>query len=236
MSRRSAPGSLSSTLHACSTSSRPSGYFFSMRALSCASRRSASCTLSGSPEMRKTLPRCPMWTPRRFSTSLRFSLRPPARALAPSLSISSRRAEGSAISLSLIERWEQDKPVWGPPVMIALAERVAQVLLGYHSPVDQLAQLPRILPVLEAVQLQCALQAEQLAARDEPRHRATPGRVFRPGGSQGRRHQVDQEQGRGEEEGRQRQPEQRPAPRQPAAALRQPFHGCPGAPFGRQDL
>src|SRR5712664_2070986 len=195
MSRRSAPGSLSSTLHACSTSSSPSGYFFSIKVLSCASRRSASCTRSGSPERRNTFPRCPMWTPRRFSTSLRFSLRPPARALAPSLSISSRRAEGSAISVFLIERREQDKPLWRPPVMIGLAERVVQVLFGHHPPLDQLAQLPGVLAVLQPVQLQRALQPEQLAARQEPRDRPPPGGILRPGRPEGGNHQVHEEQG-----------------------------------------
>src|SRR5947207_6529712 len=104
--------------------------------------------------MRKTFPRCPMWTPKRFSISLRFSLRPPARALAPSLSTNSSRAEGSAISLSLIERWEQDKPALRPPVMIRLPERVAQILLRHDAAVDELTQLARVFAMLQPVQLE----------------------------------------------------------------------------------
>src|ERR1700694_5969084 len=149
MSFRSALASASSTLLACSTSSSPSGYLRWISSVRPARSFSASSTLPGSPEMRKTFPRCPIWTPNLCSISLRFSLRPPASALAPSLSSSSSRADRSAIyphrpvsgSLTeLIKRRQQYKPLWRPSVVVGLFVGVAEVLLRHHLSLHQLLQ------------------------------------------------------------------------------------------------
>src|SRR3954466_5022543 len=163
ISRRSASGSAIRTFVACSTSSSPSGYFFSTSALSCASRRSASCTRAGSPEIRKTFPRCPMWTESRRSIRRRFSLLPPARALAPSLSVSSSRAEGSAMEARyLIEGRQQDKPLWGPPVLVRIPERIAHVAGRDELSAHERRQGPGVLAVFDPVHLERALQAQDL--------------------------------------------------------------------------
>src|SRR4051812_18422825 len=181
MSLRSAPGSASITLLACSTSSSPSGYLRWISSLSPASSFSASATRSGSPEMRKTLPLCPIWTPNLCSISLRFSLRPPASVLAPSLSSSSSRAEGSpklassaprACTPDLIKRRQQDKPLRGAMVVIRVRPGIAKILLRHQLPVHQRPQRRRVFSVLDAVQLERALQPHHLPAREHPRNRA----------------------------------------------------------------
>src|SRR3954470_23975141 len=161
ISRRSASGSAIRTFVACSTSSSPSGYFFSTSAFSCASRRSASCTRAGSPEIRKTFPRCPMWTESRRSIRRRFSLLPPARALAPSLSVSSSRAEGSAMEARcLIEGRQQDKPLGGAPVLGGIPERIAHGARLDQRAGDERRQGRRILALFDPVPLERALQGE----------------------------------------------------------------------------
>src|SRR5690348_15782862 len=171
MSFRSAAGSPSITLLACSTSSSPKGYLRWMSSLSPARSFSASATRSGSPEMRKTFPLCPMWTESLCSISLRFSLRPPASVRAPSLSNSSSRADGSpkitsrppgACTADLIKRRQQDKPLRGAPVVIRVGPRVAEVLLRDQLAVHQGLQRAGILAVLGAVELERALQPNHL--------------------------------------------------------------------------
>src|SRR3954471_11554259 len=224
ISRRSASGSAIRTFVACSTSSSPSGYFFSTSALSCASRRSASCTRAGSPEIRKTFPRCPMWTESRRSIRRRFSLLPPARALAPSLSVSSSRAEGSAMEgRYLIEGRQQDKPLWGPPVLVGIPERIAHVAGRDELSVDKRRQGPRVLAVFDPIHLERALQAEDLVLGEEPEHGASPRGPLAASRSQGRNGEVDEEDGGAEGRRRHGQSDERPASRRLA---------CGGDRFG----
>src|SRR5260370_6094778 len=232
MSFRSAVGSASITLLACSTSSSPSGYLRWISSWSCASNFSARATFAGSPEMRKTFPRCPIWTPNLCSISLRFSLRPPASALAPSLSSSSRRADGSAIYphrpvsgpfTDLIKRGQQYKPLWRPSVVVGLFVGVAKVLLRHHLSFHQLLQRLGVLAVLDAVQFQRAFEWDQLIVRDETSHGPAPRQVFGVRRAEVRRHPADEDQGRGKERQRQRQPDEHSRPGQLAPALLEPL-------------
>src|SRR5471030_676272 len=216
MSFRSAPGSASSTLLACSTSSSPSGYLRWMSSFSWAISFSARATFSGSPEMRNTLPRCPMWTPNLCSMSLRFSDRPPARVRAPSLSVSSNRPEGSAIHArwpddagsfehGLIKRRQQDKPLLRAAIIIVLPVRVAQILVGHQLAFDELRKRRRVLAVLGFVQLERRLQPHQLIVREQPGHRAATRGIFRPRGAELRRELPHQKECRDEEGERERE-------------------------------
>src|SRR5689334_19839267 len=131
-----------------------------------------------------------MWTESRRSMRRRFSLLPPARALAPSLSVSSRRAEGSAIDWYLIERREQDKPLWGPPVVVRVPEGVAEVATGHQLPVDQGPQRRRVLAVLDPVDFQSAFEAEHLIPGEEMEDRSAPGSGFQRTRAEGRRSEM----------------------------------------------
>src|SRR4051812_14480698 len=99
-----------------------------------------------------------MRTASRRSMRRRFSLLPPARALAPSLSVSSSRAEGSAIDSFLIKRRQQDKPLWGPPVVVRVPEGVAQVARRDELAVDEGGEGGGIFAMLDAVDLEGAFQ------------------------------------------------------------------------------
>src|SRR5712664_606196 len=228
MSFRSALASASSTLLACSTSSSPSGYLRWISSVRPARSFSASSTFPGSPEMRKTFPRCPIWTPNLCSISLRFSLRPPASVRAPSLSSSSSRAEGSANDTSskvgdiqwrpqvctadLIKRRQQDKPLLGPAVVIRLFPWVPEIVLRDELSLDQGAERRRVFTVLGPVQFERALQPGHLIARDQACHRAAPGRGIPPRRAETRRHHPHQDQGGAEERQRERQPDERLGP------------------------
>src|SRR5256885_585798 len=144
-----------------------------------------------------------MWTESRRSMRRRFSLLPPARALAPSLSVSSSRAEGSAIGsllnatprssraiqLGSIERRQQDKPLWGPPVVVRVPEGVAEVAPGHELAVDQGAERCRILTVLDPVDFQSAFEAEDLVAGEQMEGRSAAGRRFPWARAEGGRNQ-----------------------------------------------
>src|SRR5713226_3841181 len=113
-----------------------------------------------------------MWTPKRCSISLRFSLRPPASVRAPSLSSSSSRADGSAIhpregrnrprTTDLIKRGQQYKPLLRLPVVVRFPIWVAKVALADHLTVHKRPQRHGIFAVLGLVQFEGVLQPHQL--------------------------------------------------------------------------
>src|SRR2546430_6369638 len=202
MSLRSAFASESSTLLACSTSSSPSGYLRWINSVRPPSSFRATATFAGSREMRKTSPFCPIRTPTLCSISLSFSFRPPASVLAPSLSSSSSRAEGSANSTSrpcgasndLIKRRQQNKPLSSTSIVIGLFPRVAQVVLAHELALEQRTERRRILAVLRPVHLERALQPRHLVPRDQAHDHSAPRRALRPRGAEARRDRADQQQ------------------------------------------
>src|ERR1700730_15630388 len=254
MSFRSALASASSTLLACSTSSSPSGYLRWISSVRPARSFSASSTLPGSPEMRKTFRRSPIGPPHLCSISWGVSLRPPASVRAPSLSSSSSRAEGSANDTSpkvgdtnqwcpqvctadLIKRRQQDKPLLGPAVVIRLFPRVPEIVVGDELSLDQGAERRRVFALLGPVQFERALQPARLVARDQACPGAAPGRGVPPRRAETRRHHPHQNQRGAEKRERERQPDEclRPGDRGPPS-LPQAFGQSGGAARRRDEL
>src|SRR3954462_7288873 len=155
-----------------------------------------------------------MWTESRRSIRRRFSLLPPASALAPSLSVSSSRAEGSAMEARyLIEGRQQDKPLWGPPVLVRIPERIAHVAGRDELSVHERRQGRRVLAVFDPVHLERALQAEDLVLGEEPEHGTSPRGLLAASRSQRRNGEVDEEDGGAEGSRRHGQSDEPPASR-----------------------
>src|SRR5258706_12273532 len=113
-----------------------------------------------------------MWTPKRCSISLRFSLRPPASVRAPSLSSSSSRADGSAIHPregrnrprkdDLIKRRHQNKALLRFPVVIRLPVGGARAALADNLAVPKPPQRHGRFTLLGLVQLSAVLHRHHL--------------------------------------------------------------------------
>src|SRR5207302_7035898 len=98
--------------------------------------------------------------------------RPPAplpggRSLPPGPPKSHRPTKSA---FALVQRRQQDKPLWRPPVVIRVPEGVLQVARRDELPVDQGRERGRVFAVLDPVDFESAFQAQDLVAAEQMPH------------------------------------------------------------------